>query len=431
MNPASVISLAGDWLFGEGSFSINRIVLVRGVVDHNRDPQHRGRVLVRILEDGPEMGIEDPTKPRVSTFELDWCTPMFSQGGGMGFGAFNVPYVGAKVFVLHERGVATNPVYFGGWIANPSKRKRYGVTKTTLETPVKHDEDEVGYGPDEQHRFPPRPVEYHNWWEEQQGPELPLEARQMEDHTPDTQVMFKTYKGASMVVKERDEDEEVILTDRLGAELRFESHVSRVKLEEGEDPVATPLQIIRRKLGSGTQQESFGAGAAYNGEHRVRLVNAGGAGLDIHVNAAVASRATLQSHSGYDTAIDSAADKAAIQLDQGEKKVTLVLKESGVDKGRIEIDAVGSIIKVTGLQNVEVRADSDIVLVAPNIRIKGNVTLDGEFRHTSPDQLTLVNNKMNPFKSPVTNLSSLSNINIPSFEPDSQRFINDADFNRD
>jgi len=425
---SSIANIAFDWLAGEGVFKADKIVLVRATVEYNRDPQHRGRVMVRTLEDGPEMGIQDNSKPRVATFDLGWCTPIFGQGGGSGFGAFTVPYVGAKVFVLYERGVSTNPVYFGGWLANPSRPKRYGSTKTTLEPPLKYDKDDPGYG---DYRYPQKPPPYHNWWVEAQGPELPLEARQMEDHTPDTQVMFKTYKGASFIVKERDEDEELIITDRLGAELRFESHVAKVKLDEADDPAKTPLQILRRKLGSGTQQESFGPGAVYNGEHRVRLVNAGGAGLDISVNASGSSRTTVQSHSSSDTAIDSAATKAAIQLDQGERKVTVVLKEGGLDSGRVEIDAVGSIIRITGLQNVEVRADSDIVLAAPNIRLKGNVTLDGEFRHTSPDQFVLVNNKPNPFDSPITNLNVLSSINTPSFNESDQKFIDDVDFNRD
>jgi len=424
----AVLDTAFDSLVGEGAFKANRITLVRGVVEYNRDPQHRGRIMVRTLEDGREMRIEDKEKPRVATFELGWCSPLFSHGGGNGFGAFTVPYIGAKVFVLYERGVSTNPVYFGGWLANPSRQKRYGATKTTLEPPLKFDEEDMGYGENGEYRFPPRIPEYHNWWMEEQGPELPLEARQMEDHVPDTQVMFKTYKGASFIVKERDEDEEVIITDRLGAELRFESHVAKVKLDEGDDPATTPLQILRRKLGSGTQQKSLDIAAAYNGEHRVRLVNAGGAGVDIRVNASGSSRSTLQAHSDSDYSMDSAETKAAIQLDQGEKKISVVLKEGGVDTGRIDIDAVGSIVRISGLDNVEIASASEIVLNAPNIRLKGDVTLDGEFRHVSQDQLVLVNSKPNPFNSPITNVVLPDNINSPTFNADEQRFFDKESF---
>ena len=99
-----------DWKFGRGIHKRDRFFAVRGVVEYNRDPEHRGRIMVRVLEDGPEMKLGKNEQPRVSTFELGWCDPMFTHGSGMGFGAFTVPPVGARVFVMYERGSDDNPL---------------------------------------------------------------------------------------------------------------------------------------------------------------------------------------------------------------------------------------------------------------------------------------------------------------------------------
>ena len=222
-----------DWRFGRGVHTRDRFFIVRGVVEYNRDPEHRGRVMVRVLEDGPEMKLGKNEQARVATFALGWCDAMFGQGAGMGFGAFNVPPVGARVFVMYERGSRENPVYFGGWFANAPRQRRYGATKTTLKPPVNDLPDQPGFTEDGHaggdYKFPPKPTPYGGYWMEGPRPEIPLELVEMEDNTPDIQMFFKTLKGASLLAKERDTVEELVLVDRLGAELpvRVKYHMAR------------------------------------------------------------------------------------------------------------------------------------------------------------------------------------------------------------
>ncbi len=253
-----------DWKYGKGIHRRDRNFVVRGVVEYNRDPEHRGRVMVRVLEHGPEMKLGKNHEPRVATFDLGWCSPLFSQGAGMGFGSYNVPPVGARVFVLYERGARENPVYFGGWYANAARQRRYGVTKTTLEPP-KVPEGEPGFDADGhaggEYAYPPKPAPYGGEWTAEQRPEIPLELVEMEDHTPDIQLFFKTLKGAALMVKERDEVEEFSIVDRLGAELRFESNT--VLRDDG---------ITRRGMNSATQLEPMGLDSLVSPAQNVEIV---------------------------------------------------------------------------------------------------------------------------------------------------------------
>jgi len=124
-------NLGMDWKQGTGVHARDRTTVRRGIVEYNRDPDHRGRIKVRVAEDGPEYSARFPEQPRSPTLSLEWCSPLFGSYAGMGFGSFTVPPVGARVYVMYERSHPEQPVYFGGWYANSVRRRRYGVTKTT------------------------------------------------------------------------------------------------------------------------------------------------------------------------------------------------------------------------------------------------------------------------------------------------------------
>jgi len=72
-----------------------------GVVTDRNDPEHRGRVRVRIP------GLLEP--------ESAWALPLgTAPGGAEGFGFFAVPPVGAEVGVLFAGGAIDRPCYLGG-----------------------------------------------------------------------------------------------------------------------------------------------------------------------------------------------------------------------------------------------------------------------------------------------------------------------------
>lgn len=368
---------AADWEKGKGVHARDRHDIRRGVVEFNRDPDHRGRVMVRTIHDGPEMKITKPTDPRKATFSLGWCNPMFSSGAGMDFGSFNVPPVGARVFVMYEHGDPESGVYFGGWFAHSPEPRRYGATETTLTPPNKRKPEDTGYGPDGSSGgdfyYPPRPTRYQGFWNEQQGPERPLELAEMVDHTPDTQMYFKTLKGASLIIKERDEAEELILTDRLGAELRFESHTSL--LEDG---------VLRRGRASATQHEPLSLDNAAYDRHRVALLANNRSGLEIVNSASEDDSVILQSHLG--TAVrknvhERHPDRVSVELDPGEKRLQILYTEDGVEKGALTFDLVAQKLQVKGLDNLSLVSDQSVSIAAQRVEIDGDLDVNGDIRH--------------------------------------------------
>jgi hypothetical protein len=386
-----------DWLFREGMHT-PRLDIRRGVIEYNRDPHYRGRVLVRVLEDGPEMKISDQDVSRTATFDLAWCEPLFPFGGGMGYGAFVVPPVGSRVFVLYERGNPDQPLYFGGWYANSPRQRRYGATKTTLKPPNTQHEDEPGYNengePGGDYRYPPKPTPYGGHWVEEQGPEIPLELFNTLDHTPDNQLFFKTLKGAALLVRERDEIEEMTLIDRLGAELKFES--------------ATELQedgVTRRKMQTASSLRPMGLGSLYSARHKTSLLTPTGAGLELESGLSGNDSALFQIHpeAPGERNKELQTTRMAVELDEGEQRLRVLYIEDGTTIGEITFDAVSKRIDIQGLEHIRLQTDSRIDLEAPEIRIKGDVEIDGELRHRGGERLLFIDNDNSPHDSPMRN----------------------------
>jgi len=374
-------------------------VIRRGVVEFTRDPQHRGRVLVRVVTDGPEMKIRNKDVPRKATFDLTWCEPLFPAGAGMGFGSFVVPPVGSRVFVLYEEGQRDQPLYFGGWYAQPPKQRRYGATKTTLTPANTQHEYEPGYNadgtPGGDFRHPPKPTPYGGHWVEEQGPETPLELFEMLDHTPDTQMFFKTLKGASLMVKERDEVEEFSITDRLGAELLFSSPTELI--ENG---------VLRRGMNSVSKLQPMGLDSMIDPAQRVALHTGTGAGLEIEAGKYGNDSVSLQTHPvahSLDRNYELHDTRMALELDEGERRLRILYLEAGSVVGELIFDAVSNRIDIRGLDHIQIQSDSTIQLEAPQIRIRGDLEVEGEIRHIGGNKLTFVDNDTSPYNSPTRN----------------------------
>lgn len=422
LNPLRTVT---DWKFGRGNHIRGDKIVVRGRVEYNRDPDHRGRVMVRVIEDGPEMRISNKQLPRVATFDLGWCEPLFSLAGGMGFGSFSVPQVGARVYVLYERGEETNPVYFGGWFANSPRKRRYGATRSTLTPPVVEFEDDSGY--DEEgnattggkYQYPPKPPPYHGAWDEEQGPELPLELSEMIDHTPDTQLLFKTLKGASFIVKERDEAEEFTLTDRLGAGIKISSHT--LLSEEG---------VVRRGRVSATEHEAMTLDNLAFTSHTMSFLTATRTGLEIENTADGKDDSLhLQIHPEhpYSKNPELMDTRVAVELDEGERRVRLIYKEDGVVTGQLEFDAIAKTINLEGLEHIHLNCDTDIVLTAPKVKIHGDLDVEGEIRHLGGEKFVFIDNNMEPYGSQFRNhwTHKLPNIPQPQHDPIAEIQLNE------
>lgn len=71
--------------------------LYRGIVVDNRDPERRGRVVVRV--------------PSINgNGDLDWAMPCFAVGATP-----TVPALGAALWISFEHGDVDHPVWLGTW----------------------------------------------------------------------------------------------------------------------------------------------------------------------------------------------------------------------------------------------------------------------------------------------------------------------------
>lgn len=233
--------------------------LYRGRVEYNKDPKKVGRVRVRI----PLLhGIEGSGRGYIATEYLPWASPSF-MGAGAGFGSFIVPEVGEYVFVLFEGNSITSPVYIGSCYGYGADSKPYGSLQ----------KDEGGnYGGD-------------GVWESAPGLiETPKDA-QKDDLRPTKKIVYKSPKGASIEIEDRDEQENIAIMDMLGQVIKIESNVTASENTnnnaqrksgdvESNDPSMLPEYVDSRVLIMGANRQKIEmTSSSLDGESVIRVAN--------------------------------------------------------------------------------------------------------------------------------------------------------------
>jgi len=173
--------------------------IYRGVVEYINDPLMQNRIKVRV----PAI---NKTVDVVSTEALPWAVLMTSFGGAGGFGIVAVPPVGSTVFVEYEGGNPAYPVVVGTWFGVPSIPQPMGRIN---EQP----KGKISMSPDES-----------SPWHTEPGPEIPDDSQRRANLAPENYV-FKTPKGHTLIMEDRDEAEYFAIIDRAGQTLLFESEV--------------------------------------------------------------------------------------------------------------------------------------------------------------------------------------------------------------
>ncbi len=175
-------------------------VYVGEVVD-NVDPENWGRLKVRIEEIYGNK-LETPTK------EIPWASECSRSGGVFDSGS-RIPYLtGSTVYIMFERGSPAHPIIMGGVTKKPVATWFYGT---------------------------PHSVAKSTWSPPAEGTELPKEARDNQS----VHVMWKTPKGATILVEEKDGGEFLRIIDRAGQVIEMTSPV-----QIGEEHTRTDKNVI-------------------------------------------------------------------------------------------------------------------------------------------------------------------------------------------
>lgn len=199
-------------------------MLLRGEVEYNADPLMLGRVKVRIPSVHGIAGEEGS----VLLEDLPWADVMHIRSS-KDAGTFVVPAVGEKVWVLTEAGSLDSLVVLGSWFAIPDDTQK-------LLNPVLDENlekiDTVGEGELETRKF----------WEVSHGTELIRELWDIRNFVPSKYVLFKSLKGALILIDDRDEEEALQIVDRLGQYLKFIGDVSE---EQNLGNISRQTNIIK------------------------------------------------------------------------------------------------------------------------------------------------------------------------------------------
>lgn len=182
---------------------LSKIGLYRGRVEYVKDPLKIGRAKIRV----PLIhGIINNRSSYISTEDLPWASPCFPIGGGFDHGTFILPEVGDTVYVAFEAN-SDNLVYIGSSFSYNNKIKKYGA--------LEPDDDTFTYvGSSSQ------------WRTDQLGSDAPLDATEVPNNQITRKVIYKSPKGATIYVEERDEEESLVIIDRGGQVIRMDSPIS-------------------------------------------------------------------------------------------------------------------------------------------------------------------------------------------------------------
>lgn len=175
----------------------------RAQVEYTLDPLKRGRVKVRI----PQIhGIPGQTDSYLNPIDLPWAEPCFI-GAGPDMGQLIVPLAGATVYVMFEAGDPNKPMYIGGVHGvKLSQGKNMGTFDGVPTASQINGGNWTSNGNDEP------PLDAFDW-------------ATVPNPDPAVPVIYKSRKGHTIFMDDRDEKEKMTMIDRIGQMFGFVSPV--------------------------------------------------------------------------------------------------------------------------------------------------------------------------------------------------------------
>lgn len=332
-----------------------------GKVEYNLDPMQLGRVRVRIPSfDGPPN--------LVKTGQLEWATLATSAfGGGADYGSFTVPPIGSYVWVQFNGGETDYPVVTGVATVAPVAEREI-LRDSSKEYPL----GSISMSPSKDKPVKTPPVN-----------EAPAESLNMVNNNPEVYTVFKSPKGAGIVIQDRDEVEKMSITDRAGQGLIMSSPVTRGnnvnnewrrKTQTSEGGDGLPAEVLKDRQGS------------------IKLVDMGGQIIELYTVAGD-SPEDMENVKNYHGKI-RISSRQPDTVTKGTSKITrsgnnetdgknaVVLEMSGSD-GKFTIEMQND-SEINTLINIDAKAGTisletplSVKLKAAEIKLEGDVNITG------------------------------------------------------
>ena len=345
--------------------SDKRFGIYLGKVEYVNDHLQLGRVVVRVpaLHGPPEVS---------ETVNLPWAAPCASFGGGSDYGSFTVPPVGSMVWVMFDCGDINWPVYMGTLpIASTKQRKML--------------RDSNGKLPSASQSITPSSDKP---WITPPTNEAPREALRMVGNNPETYVVFKSPKGASLVIEDRDEVERMRLTDRAGQGLTMYSPITKD---------ANRNNVAQRKVQNANEGNSLTAEQLVGQQGVVTLVDVGGQSIEFYtkrVDAISDSPDTVNNYHGKvrissrqpETSLATGVTRSGnaetegknavvIEMSGSDNKFTLELQNNGEINTLIHVDSKAGTVSIETPNRITLKSDS--IQLDGNVAVEGNLIVNG------------------------------------------------------
>ncbi len=325
--------------------------LYEGTVEFCNDPAQMGRLKVRVHAIHGEINIK--------TENLPWAMPALPFGGGPGFGTIMIPPEGSTVYVQFKHGNSQYPIYTGTFYGIP------GIEQKMLRNPKDTwPEGEVSMAGKKSWMAPP-------------GPDAPREFLIQSNNRPERAVVFKTVKGASIDVNDRDEDERMAIHDRSGQAIVFESNITTEKNIEWNEAKNKKGNSSARGLRSSYEGDSLPINNTLTNEGSINIVDIGGQSITLHTKENNSKITLISKETDVTTSSQKEADGNAtviLDLASGDKRVTIEIKDKSETKAKIMLDGNTGFLEIVSPLFVKVNSQ--------NILLNGNVTVDGNLTIT-------------------------------------------------
>lgn len=316
--------------------------IFRGFVEFINDPLQVGRVKVRI----PDIyGFTDD----VPTEDLPWAYVSFPFGGGHDFGSVSVPPVGSTVFVMFEHSNTDYPIVVGTWFANPDlppQMLRNGTnTLPTGSISMSKDKDSP--------------------WIPEEGPEIPSEFLLQVNHNPEHHVVFKSVKGATIDIDDRDEKESMNIVDRGGQGLFMSTPISSSKNENNAE---------QRKLRSANNGNAVDLANTVNAETSLALIDTGSQSIVLSskdTGNSIVLNSKTDSEPGHKETFGNR--NVTLEISSENSFFDIEILKDGKLKGKIRVDGETETLELSS--SLLTKIVSSTIFLDGNVYISGNVNV--------------------------------------------------------
>lgn len=346
-----------DDIFKEASGAVKRLYgIYRGKVEYVNDPLQSGRVKVRIP-------VLHSTEKVLPTDLLPWAVTMSSFGGGYDYGSKHIYPAGSTVFVMFEGGDPDLPVVIGSWEGN----------STSWNIMLRDSAGEWPKGP-----ISMSPQEDIPWFSPP-GADSPKEYLLMSEHSPERYVPFKSVKGATIDIEDRDEVEHTRIVDRAGQGLFFDSPI----IESGEDGDPFPANEdnqAQRGLRTAQEGDQLPLESTLASEASITLVDINSQSITLHSSENGNNIQLISKQPEQENNLTLGRNKelpgeysASLELSSGYKVINLDITNNGISLARISLDGNVGTLFIDAPTFTKINSES--IVLSGDVKIEGNLVV--------------------------------------------------------